>query len=101
MTIVPTKRFFVNLELTLILGLCEGMMFDLVLGLKYTRFEKAGILMLGTAGVFTLVTRLIKPLAEGTLKTVAKADEGSQLSRLVIHLGILALLFFLYLEVFF
>lgn len=101
MTIIPTRRFFVNLELTLILGLCEGLMFDIVLKLPYTRLAKAGILMAGTAGVFALVTAVIRPLAHGTLKTVARADEGSQLSRLVIHVGILALLFYCYLEVFF
>ena len=101
MTIVPSKRFFVNIELTLILGLAEGVMIDVVLKLPYTRYEKAGILMAGTAGIFAIIEAIVKPLAEGTLKTIAKADEGSQLSRLVIHVAILAGLFLAYLEVFF
>ena len=101
MRIVPTRRFFVNLELTLILGLCEGILFDTVFKLPYTRYQKAGLLMLGTAGVFALITAVVKPLAEGSLKTIAKADQGSGLSRLVIHAAILGVLFFLYLAVFF
>ena len=50
MRIIPSRRFFVNLELTLILGLCEGVMFNIVFKLHYTTYQKAGLLMLGTAG---------------------------------------------------
>ena len=101
MNIVPRKKFFVNIELTLILGLVEGILIDLVLKLPYTRMAKAGILMAGTAGMFAIIEAIVKPIAEGTLKTVSNADQGSQLSRLVIHLAILAGLFLAYLEVFF
>ena len=101
MKLVPRKRFFINIELALILGLCEEWMVNVVVKLPYTRFQKAGILMLGTAGVFALLTEVVRPIAEGTLKTVSKADQGSQLSRLIIHVGILALIFFIYLGVFF
>ncbi len=101
MRIIPPRRFFVNLELTLILGLCEGIMFNVVLRLPYTMYQKTGILMLGTAGVFALVSAIVRPLAHATLKTVAKADEGSGLSRLIIHALILGALFFGYLKIFF
>lgn len=101
MRIIPTRRFFINLELTLILGLCEGIMFSIILKLQYTNMQKAGMLMLGTAGVFSGINALVKPLAHATLKTVAKADEGSSLSRLIIHVLILAALFFGYLKIFF
>lgn len=101
MRIIPTRRFFVNLELALILGLCEGLMFNIILKLNYDRYEKVGMLMLGTAGVFSLVTAIVRPLAEKTLKTVARADEGSTLSRLFIHALIITGLFFGYLKVYF
>jgi hypothetical protein len=101
MRIIPTKRFFINLELTLILGLCEGIMFNIVLHLHYTPYEKAGMLMLGTAGVFAGISSIVKPLAHTTLKTVAKADDGGAISRLFIHALIIAGLFFGYLKVFF
>ncbi|HZV11935.1 MAG TPA: hypothetical protein VFA55_01875 [Candidatus Kapabacteria bacterium] len=101
MRLIPPKRFFINLELALILGLCEGAMFNIVLRLNYTRYQKVGLLMLGTAGVFSLVTAIVRPLAEKTLKTVARAEEGSALSRLVIHAMIIAGLFFGYLKVYF
>ena len=101
MNLVPRKKFFINIELALILGLCEEWMITIIIKLPYTRYQKAGILMLGTAGVFALLTEVVRPLVEGTLKTVSKADQGSQISRLVIHIGILALMFFVYLGVFF
>lgn len=101
MNIVPRKRFFITIELALILGLCEEWIVSVIVKLPYSRYEKAGLLMAGTAGMFSIVLSIVRPLAEGTLKTVSKADDGSQLSRLIIHLAILAALFFVYLAVFF
>ncbi len=100
MTIVPPNRFFVRIELTLVLGLCEAYMIDVILALPYTRIVKALILMAGTAGIFSLLTSLVEPFVKGTLKRVAKADEGSALSRLVIHATVFLVLFYGYFKIF-
>jgi hypothetical protein len=100
MRIIPPNRIFIRIELTLVLGLCEAYLIDVILRLPYTRSLKSLILMAGTAGIFALIASIVEPFVKGTLKQVAKADQGSSLSRLVIHASVFLALFYGYYMIF-
>jgi len=99
---VPQRRTLVLLETGLMLGLAEGIMWDLITHLTVSPYAKALLLMIGVVGVFALAIRILEPAIRGTLKMVSKLDSnGGAMMRVGLHLIILFLIYAGYVRTFF
>lgn len=99
---VPAKRTLILLESGLLLGLTEGIMWNMITQLHTSIYLKALFLMAGVIGVFALTVRILEPIIQASLKAVAKLDSGGGvLLRLGLHSVILFLIYTGYVRTFF
>jgi hypothetical protein len=99
---VPQRRSFILLESALLLGLAEGVMWNMITTLQLDSYYKALLLMIGVVGIFALAVRVLEPVIEFILEFIASLDRGGGvLVRIGLHLIVLFLIFVGYVRVFF
>ena len=100
--VVPQRRTFILLETGLLLGLFEGLLWNLITRLSLSPYLKAAILMIGVVGLFALAVRILEPVIAWVLKMIASLDRGSGAIVLIgVHAIVLFLIYVGYLRVFF
>ncbi len=100
--LAPQRRTFILLETGLLLGLAEGIMWNLITTLTLSPYLKAALLMIGVIGLFAIAVRVLEPLIGSILKSIAGLEKGGGIAiRLGLHSVVLFLIYVGYVRVFF
>jgi hypothetical protein len=98
----PKRRTFILLETGLLLGLAEGVMWNLITTLMLSPYIKAALLMIGVVGLFAVAVRVLEPLIGSILNAIAGLEKGGGIAiRIGLHAVVLFLIYVGYVRVFF
>ena len=88
------NRFFLVFETALVVGLAQIILEKKIVILKISIYQKVGLIMLMAGGLFSIAFVILSKVVEGALKKVTVSHKI--LTNLIIHLIILAGLYYLY-----
>ena len=88
------NRFFLVFETALVVGLSQIILEKKIVLMKLSVYHKVGLIMLMAGGLFSIAFAILSKLVEGALKKVTVSHKVT--SNIIIHIIILAGLYYLY-----